>query len=88
MKIGFFTWYWALWIAMFLGPELWWVFRNPQGTLSWSVWDLESVDLAQPFDFPVWTATHWAVAVVVWLLFLWLSLHLPFGLLRLCRDNR
>lgn len=82
MKLGFFTWYWALWITAFLVPELWWLATNAQGTLSWSVWDLESVNLAQPFDFPVWTSTHWAVAVVVWLLFAWLSVHLPFGLLR------
>lgn len=46
MTIGFFTWYWTLWLAAFLGPELYWVFANSGGTLSWSVWDLESVNLA------------------------------------------
>lgn len=80
--VGFFTWYWALWILAFLVPELWWVLRNSQGTLSWSVWDLERLNLAQPFDFPMWTAVHWSVAVLVWGLFAWLSIHLPFGLLR------
>jgi hypothetical protein len=82
VRLGFFTWYWAAWIAAFLGPELYWLWKNPQGTLSWSVWDLESLNLAQPLDFAMWTDTHWIVSAVVWLLFAWLSLHLPFGLLR------
>jgi hypothetical protein len=77
-----FSWYWALWLAAFIVPELYWVFTNGLGTLSDTVWTLENVNLSQPFDFPMWTATHWAVAVTVWLLFAWLSIHLPFGLLR------
>lgn len=81
IKLGFFTWYWAMWLAAFLGPELYFVFTNPAGTLSDTVWDIENVNHAQPFDFAMWTDVHWAVALIVWLLFLWLSLHIPFGLL-------
>lgn len=80
--VGFFTWYWAAWILAFLIPELWWVFRNSQGTLSWSVWDLESLNLSQPLDFQMWTDVHWIVSSLVWVLFAWLSIHLPFGYLR------
>jgi hypothetical protein len=29
----------------------------------------------------MWTDVHWLIAGIVWGLFLWLSLHLPFGLL-------
>lgn len=79
---AFFSWYWALWVAAFLIPELWWVWRDPRGTLSDTVWSLERLNMRQPLDFRMWTATHWTVALVVWLLFLWLSVHLPFGLLR------
>lgn len=75
--------YWLAWIMAFLIPELYWLFNGSYGnTLSDEVWSLEALNKAQPFDFPMWTSTHWAVAVTVWLLFLWLSLHLPFGLLR------
>jgi hypothetical protein len=75
--------YWLGWILAFLVPELYWLFNGSFGnTLSDEVWSLEALDKAQPFDFAMWTGTHWAIAVLVWLLFLWLSLHLPFGLLR------
>jgi hypothetical protein len=30
----------------------------------------------------MWTDVHWLIAGIVWGLFLWLSLHIPFGLLR------
>jgi hypothetical protein len=82
MRFGFFDWYWALWLVAFLVPELYWVFTNSQGTLSWSVWDLESINMSQPFDFAMWSNMHWVISALVWLLFLWLSLHIPFGLLR------
>jgi hypothetical protein len=77
------TAYWAVWIfVLFLAPELYFVFTNPAGTLSENVWALEDLNKSQPFDFKMWTATHWSISALVWLLFLWLSLHLPFGLLR------
>jgi hypothetical protein len=66
----------------FLVPELYWLQANYRNTLSEEVWALEGLNKAQPLDFAMWTGTHWAVAVTVWLLFLWLSIHLPFGLLR------
>ena len=73
---------WILWIAWFTVAEFTALATNAQNTLSWNVWRLEDVNLAQPFDFSMWTDTHWIAASIVWLLFLWLSLHLPFGLLR------
>ena len=76
------SYYWLAWIMAFLVPELINVFRNPAGTLSETVWAVEHVNISQPFDFRMWTDVHWAVAALVWALFAWLSLHLPFGLLR------
>ena len=60
---AFFTWYWALWILAFLVPEVYWLVTNSDGTLSFSAWSMEDLNMRQPFDFPMWTATHWAVAV-------------------------
>jgi len=74
--------YWLGWLLAFLGMEIWALADNARYTLSETVWSLEGLNTRQPFDFPMWTATHWAVAIAIWLLFLWLSLHLPFGLLR------
>jgi hypothetical protein len=82
LRLTWFTWYWLAWLLAFLVPELYWLFANPANTLSAEVWSFEGINLAQPFDFPMWTATHWSVAILVWLLFLWLSVHFPFGLLR------
>ena len=77
------SWYWASWIGIgFLAPELYWVFTNSANTLSATAWSVENLDLAQPLDLPMWTATHWSVAILVWLLFAWLSVHIPFGFLR------
>lgn len=76
------SYYWIAWLMAFTGPELYAVFTNPNNTLSDNVWRLENLNLNQPFDFAMWTDVHWAVAVIVWLLFLWLSAHMPFGLLR------
>lgn len=77
-----FGWYWLGWIIAFLVPELYWLFANSANTLSEEVWSIEGLNKVQPFDFAMWSSTHWAVALVVWLLFLWLSLHIPFGLFR------
>lgn len=74
--------YWLGWLLAFLGMEAWALAVNTRYTLSETVWSIEGLNKTQPFDFAMWTGTHWAIAVTVWLLFLWLSLHLPFGLLR------
>jgi hypothetical protein len=80
--LSWFSWYWLAWILAFLVPELYFVFVNPLGTLSDSVWALEHLDVTAPFDWAMWNATHWAIAILVWLTFAWLSVHIPFGLLR------
>lgn len=80
--LTWFSLYWLAWLVAFLGPELYWVFTNPVNTLSDQVWSIEGLNMTQPFDFAMWSDTHWAVAILVWGLFLWLSLHFPFGLLR------
>lgn len=75
--------YWLAWIAAgFLVPEIYGLVVNPHWTLSDNVWSLEHLNRGHPLDFAAWTPMHYAVAIVVWLLFLWLSLHLPFGWLR------
>jgi hypothetical protein len=76
-----FSLYWLGWLLAFLIPELYWIFNGAVNTLSDQVWSIEGLNRTQPFDIAMWSGTHWAVALVVWLLFLWLSLHLPFGLL-------
>lgn len=85
--IGSFTsWgmYWAAWmIAGFLVPELYAViWRVKLGPLSDNVWHWETLNFSHPFDFAIWTWQHWLLAILVWLLFGWLTLHLPFGQLR------
>lgn len=77
-----FAWYWLAWLLAFIIPELYMVFTNAPNTLSDEVWSIEGLNLAQPFDIAMWSSVHWIVAGIVWGLFLWLSLHLPFGLLR------
>jgi hypothetical protein len=81
IKLNWLNAYWALWLIAFIVPELWAVFNAPRYTLSDTVWAIEQVSSKQPFDFGMWTDIHWLIAVLVWGLFLWLSLHLPFGLL-------
>lgn len=76
------AWYWAAWgLAGFLVPEIYTVIRGA-GTLSGTVWHWENVNYAHPFDFSIWTPAHWVFAILVWGLFLWLSVHLPFHVLR------
>jgi hypothetical protein len=82
IKLNWLNLYWLAWIIAFLVPELWAVFNAPRYTLSDTVWALEQVSFKQPFDFGMWTDTHWLLAGIVWGLFAWLSLHIPFGLLR------
>lgn len=72
-------WYWLAWIvAGFLVPELYCLFAGINGTLSGTVWHWERLDFAHPFDLALWTPWHWGLAVLVWGLFAWLSVHLPF----------
>jgi len=72
--------YWALWLLAFVVPELLAVFNNARYTLSDTVWTIEGLNQTQPFDIAMWSNLHWMIAGVVWGLFLWLSLHIPFGL--------
>jgi hypothetical protein len=75
-------WYWIGVLVLIAGPGIYWAIVNSANTISSQVWDLEKLDLAHPLDFANWTPLHWAIAIVVWGLFLWLSLYLPFGWLR------
>jgi hypothetical protein len=75
--------YWIAWIvAGFLVPELYGLATNTARTLSRNTWALEHLDFGHPLDFAEWTPLHWMIAVVVWLLFGWLSMHIPFAYLR------
>ena len=81
MKPNTFLVYWIFWLAAFIVPELWAVLVYKPDTLSDEVWGIEQLSLAHPY-FAGWTPAHWAIAIIVWGLFGWLSVHLPFGLLR------
>jgi hypothetical protein len=75
--------YWLAWLAAgFLVPELYGLVVNPGLTLSENVWHLEAVNAGHPFDMAAWRPLHWAVAVMVWGLAVWLSGHLPFEIWR------
>lgn len=72
--------YWLAWIfAGFLIPELYGLIANTADTLSRNTWTAEHLDFGHPFDFAEWSPLHWAVAIVVWGLAIWLSGHLPFA---------
>lgn len=72
-------WYWLFVLVLILGPELYWVFVKSQNTISDNIWAIERLDWNHPFEFATWTPVHWIIAVVIWGLFAWLSLHIPFG---------
>lgn len=76
--------YWLAWLAAGLAvPELYFVIGHIiGGPLSDNVWALEHLDFAHPLNFAEWTPMHWAITVTLWLLFAWLSVHIPFGYLR------
>lgn len=75
-------WYYLTVLALAVIPEIYWVIVNSANTISHQIWGLEGLDLAHPLDFAAWSPWHWAIAFALWLLFGWLSLHLPFGWLR------
>jgi hypothetical protein len=75
-------WYWLSLVFLIVVPELYWVFVNARNTISDTIWDIEGLNLAHPLDFAQWTPLHWAIAILLWLLFAWLSVHLTFGWIR------
>ena len=82
-KFTAFGWYWVAWIFIGFGvPEAYWLVRNHLNTLSDQFWGLEHLDLGHPFDFAEWTPLHYILGVVLITFFLWLFLHLTFGLIR------
>lgn len=75
-------WGWLAWLVFGVGYELYWLVVNTRNTLSDQTWAIEHVNLSRPFMLSDWTALHWIIAISLWLFFGWLSLHLPFGILR------
>jgi hypothetical protein len=75
-------WYWLALLALIAVPEVYWAIVRPANTISDTVWGLERLDLAHPLYMADWSALHWGISIVLWLLFAWLSFHLPFGFLR------
>jgi hypothetical protein len=75
-------WFWLIWLMTAVVVELYWVITNTAYTLSNQIWGLEQIDLAHPLRFATWTPGHWIISVCLWSLFLWLSIHMPFGYLR------
>lgn len=82
MRVTAWGWYWLAILGLILGPELYWIAVNARNTISDQIWSLEQLTPAHPLDFATWTPLHWAIAAIVWGLFAWLSVHLPFGWLR------
>lgn len=68
--------YWLVWVfGGFFAPELYWVFTNPKNTLSYQVWHLEG-----PLNR--WSFGHYAIAVLVVGLAVFLVGHFVWGLFR------
>lgn len=83
VKITPFGWYWIVWVVLGFGiPETYGILRNVKDTLSWQFWGLEHLDFGHPFDFAEWTPVHYTVGIVLLIFFLWLFIHLTFGLVR------
>lgn len=74
--------YYLGWLVAFLVPELYWVESGPNNTLSDQTWAFEGLNFSHPFNLIAWTPAHWGIAIITWGLFAWLSVHLPFGLVR------
>lgn len=75
-------WVWLTWIFTGLAIETYWLAVNTANTLSRQIWGAEGIDLAHPLEFAEWTPLHWTIAVTLWGLFAWLSVHFAFGYLR------
>lgn len=78
----FWTIYYLVGLVWILAPEITWLIENPQYTFSERLWSLEHLDFRHPWNVGHWSDVHWAVALIVWLLFAWLSVHIPAGWLR------
>jgi hypothetical protein len=74
--------FWLAWVLVALGVEGYWLFVNTANTLSRQIWGVERLDFAHPLDFAVWTPAHYIIAITLWGLFAWLSVHLVFGWIR------
>ena len=69
--------YWLLWlIAGFAVPETYGLFRNPQATLSETVWDWFGVMKSQSIS--QWSVQHYILLVFV----IWLAGHMAFRIWR------
>jgi hypothetical protein len=75
--------YWLVWFFAGFGfAEAYGLIWNTADTLSEQFWHLESANLAHPFDLADWTWVHFTLGAILLIGFLWLFLHLSFGLLR------
>ncbi|HVH81767.1 MAG TPA: hypothetical protein VM782_20360 [Stellaceae bacterium] len=75
-------WYWLAILGLITLPETYWAFVNGRNTISDTIWGVERLDFAHPLDFAEWTPLHFGIAITLWLLFAWLSVHIAFGWLR------
>lgn len=75
-------WFWIAWVLAAAGVEFYWLAVNTANTLSREIWGIEKIDLAHPLMFSEWTPAHYAIAIVLWLFFGWLSVHFVFGWIR------
>jgi hypothetical protein len=74
--------YWTCWflvsVAAFLGPELYCLITNNGHTLSATVWRLEDLAPGQPLW--QWTALHVLISGLLAVVLIWLLLHLTTGI--------
>jgi len=78
-----FGWYWIIWAFLGFGiPEAYGLLLNVKDTLSWQFWGIERLNFRQPFDMADWTWLHFTISGVLLFGFLWLFLHLSFGIIR------
>lgn len=74
--------YWLIWFVgtfvTFIVPEVWWLIKNKQYTLSWTLWHVEQFTPGQGIAH--WTAGHFLIGGIIMVLLLWLMGHLVIGL--------
>lgn len=79
LKWNAWSFYWIIiWFGcLFLGPELYALWKNPQNTLSYQIWHLEGMGLKGLAQNPLnWSFGHYAMAAMM----IWLAGHFIFRL--------
>lgn len=77
------TFYWLVWTVVmftsFIVPEVIALATNSHNTLSYQVWNLESMTPGNSGPIYSWTAVHFLVGGIFLVLFTWLIFHFILG---------